>query len=107
MVRSVKNALRKILGKTLLRSWELHTILCELEAQINDRPLILLSEDPHDCAPLMPAHFLIGRELAPLPIPAASVSAPTNLSGLPTDETSVESMAGRVSGDSHLTREMD
>ncbi|XP_003382269.1 Pao retrotransposon peptidase family protein [Trichinella spiralis] len=80
LVRSMKNALRKVLGKALLRSWELHTVLCELEARINDRPLTLLSEDPHDCAPLTPAHFLIGRELASLPIPAASASAPTNAS---------------------------
>ncbi|KRY02933.1 hypothetical protein T12_14902, partial [Trichinella patagoniensis] len=78
----MKNALRKVLGKALLRSWELHTVLCELEARINDRPLTLLSEDPHDCAPLTPAHFLIGRELASLPIPAASASAPTNASSL-------------------------
>ncbi|XP_003370071.1 conserved hypothetical protein [Trichinella spiralis] len=82
LVRSMKNALRKVLGKALLRSWELHTVLCELEARINDRPLTLLSEVPHDCAPLTPAHFLIGRELASLPIPAASASAPTNASSL-------------------------
>ncbi|KRY51568.1 hypothetical protein T03_8525 [Trichinella britovi] len=62
LVKSMKNALRKVLGKALLRSWELHTVLCELEAQINDRPLTLLSEDPHDCVPLTPAHFLIRRE---------------------------------------------
>ncbi|KRZ16794.1 hypothetical protein T11_15773 [Trichinella zimbabwensis] len=82
LVRSMKSALRKVLGKELLRSWELHTVLCELEAQINDRPLTLLSDDPHDCAPLTPAHFLNGQELASLPIPAASASAPTNASGL-------------------------
>ncbi|KRY79194.1 hypothetical protein T4A_4881 [Trichinella pseudospiralis] len=62
MVRSVKNALRK--------------------ARINDRPLTLLSEDPNDCAPLTPAHFLIGRDLASLSTPAASTPAPTNTSGL-------------------------
>ncbi|KRZ00675.1 hypothetical protein T4B_10138, partial [Trichinella pseudospiralis] len=83
MVRSVKNALRKVLGKSFgCISWELHTILCELEARINDRPLTLLSEDPNDCAPLTPAHFLIGRDLASLSTPAASTPAPTNTSGL-------------------------
>ncbi|KRZ81787.1 hypothetical protein T08_10595 [Trichinella sp. T8] len=46
---------------------ELGTNLCELEARINNRPLMLLSEDPRDCAPLTPAHFPIGRELAALP----------------------------------------
>ncbi|KRX71653.1 hypothetical protein T06_55, partial [Trichinella sp. T6] len=67
LVRSVKNALRKVLGRSLLRFDELRTTLCELEARINNRPLTLLSEDPKDCAPLTPAHFLIGRELAALP----------------------------------------
>ncbi|KRZ52280.1 hypothetical protein T02_5340 [Trichinella nativa] len=52
LVSSVKNALRKVLGKELLRSWDLHTVLCDLEARINDRPLSLLNDDPHDCAPL-------------------------------------------------------
>ncbi|KRZ64335.1 hypothetical protein T08_6876, partial [Trichinella sp. T8] len=28
LVRMMKNALRKVLGKALLRSWELHTVLC-------------------------------------------------------------------------------
>ncbi|KRY50476.1 hypothetical protein T03_17431, partial [Trichinella britovi] len=51
LVSSMKNALRKVLGKELLRSWDLHTVLCELEARINDRPLSLLNDDPHDCAP--------------------------------------------------------
>ncbi|KRX77361.1 hypothetical protein T06_11788 [Trichinella sp. T6] len=46
LVSSVKNALRKVLGKNL------HTVLCDLEARINDRPLSLLNDDPHDCAPL-------------------------------------------------------
>ncbi|KRY27680.1 conserved hypothetical protein [Trichinella spiralis] len=36
LLRSVKNALRKVLGKELLRSWELHTVLCKLEAPISD-----------------------------------------------------------------------
>ncbi|KRX64128.1 hypothetical protein T06_4141 [Trichinella sp. T6] len=36
LVKSMKNALRKVLGKALLRISELHTVLCELEAQIND-----------------------------------------------------------------------
>ncbi|KRY06030.1 hypothetical protein T12_53 [Trichinella patagoniensis] len=61
------NALRKVLGRSLLRFDELRTTLCELEARINKRPLTLLNEDPKDCASLTPAHFLIGRELAALP----------------------------------------
>ncbi|KRZ88961.1 hypothetical protein T08_10117 [Trichinella sp. T8] len=41
-----RNALRKVLGTSLLRSDELQTILCKLEARINDRLLALLSKTP-------------------------------------------------------------
>ncbi|KRY09250.1 hypothetical protein T12_10555 [Trichinella patagoniensis] len=46
LVCSSKNALRKVLGTSLLRSDELQTILCKLEARINDRLLALLSKNP-------------------------------------------------------------
>ncbi|KRY08838.1 hypothetical protein T12_8353, partial [Trichinella patagoniensis] len=39
LVRSVKNTLRKILEKTTLDEEELTTVLCEIEAKINARPL--------------------------------------------------------------------
>ncbi|KRY28451.1 hypothetical protein T01_6433 [Trichinella spiralis] len=41
LVCSSKNALRKVLGTSLLRSDELQTILCKLEVRINDRLLAL------------------------------------------------------------------
>ncbi|KRZ17379.1 hypothetical protein T11_2493 [Trichinella zimbabwensis] len=41
----------------------------------------MLSDDPHDYAPLTPVHFLIGRELLSLLIPAAPASTLTNASG--------------------------
>ncbi|KRY26864.1 hypothetical protein T01_389 [Trichinella spiralis] len=77
LVRSVKNALRKVLERSLLRFDELRTTLCELEARINNRPLTLLSKNPKDCAPLTPAHFLIGRELAALPTSSAETPSGT------------------------------
>ncbi|KRY46389.1 hypothetical protein T03_11222 [Trichinella britovi] len=46
LVCSSKNALRKVLGTSLRRSDELQTILCKLEARINDRLLALLSKTP-------------------------------------------------------------
>lgn len=62
LVRSVKSALRKSLGlKTLTRN-ELDTILSEVEACINSRPLTSVDDSPRARnSPLTPAHFLIGR----------------------------------------------
>ncbi|KRY13164.1 hypothetical protein T12_16187 [Trichinella patagoniensis] len=46
---------------------ELHTTICEIEARINDRPIVLTGDIPSDRIALTPAHFLIGRELSRLP----------------------------------------
>ncbi|KRZ71301.1 hypothetical protein T10_12821 [Trichinella papuae] len=67
LIRSIKNALRKTIRGALLRYDELHTILCEIEARINDRPLVFMGDDISGAAVLIPAHFLIGRELSRLP----------------------------------------
>ncbi|KRX99145.1 hypothetical protein T4E_10779 [Trichinella pseudospiralis] len=67
LVRSVKTALRKVLAKALVSREELVTILCEIEARINARPLTTISDDSNDLEPLTPFHFLTGRTLMELP----------------------------------------
>ncbi|KRX12791.1 hypothetical protein T07_7237 [Trichinella nelsoni] len=67
LVRSVKTALRKVLAKALVSREELITILCEIEARINARPLTTISDDSNDLEPLTPVHFLTGRTLTELP----------------------------------------
>ncbi|KRX13015.1 Tigger transposable element-derived protein 6, partial [Trichinella nelsoni] len=62
IVRSVKESLKKVLGNTRLEEDELRTVLCEIEARINSRPLTFVGDDPNDPNPLTPFHFLIGRE---------------------------------------------
>ncbi|KRZ90747.1 hypothetical protein T08_10583 [Trichinella sp. T8] len=73
LVRSVKNTLKKILGKTTLDEEELTTVLCEIEAKINARPLTFVGDDVKDADALTPFHFLIGRSFVDLPM----MSTPT------------------------------
>ena len=50
------------------------TILTEVEAYLNCRPLVPISYDGDTVEPLTSGHFLIGRPLEALPDPSASVS---------------------------------
>ncbi|KRY74245.1 hypothetical protein T4A_10366 [Trichinella pseudospiralis] len=64
LVRSVKTALKATLGQCLAAPDELRTVLCEVEARVNDRPLTFVGSDLDEEMALTPAHFLIGRSLA-------------------------------------------
>ncbi|GFX69839.1 integrase catalytic domain-containing protein [Trichonephila clavipes] len=58
LVRTVKELLRRTLGKVIFTYEELLTILCECEKVVNSRPLTYLSEDMQDLTPITPARFL-------------------------------------------------
>ena len=62
LVRSVKLSLKKVLGKALLTFEELQTVLCEVEAVINGRPLVYQSEDDLQ-EMITPFHLMFGRNL--------------------------------------------
>ncbi|XP_066261326.1 uncharacterized protein [Euwallacea similis] len=66
-VKSTKFHLKRVVGETRLTYEETYTILTQIEACLNSRPLSPLSDDPNDLTPLTPAHFLIGESLTALP----------------------------------------
>lgn len=68
-VRSVKYHIKRVAGKALLKSEEFTTLLNQIEAVLNSRPLSLLPSDLKDPIPLTPLHFLIGRYLMSPPDP--------------------------------------
>ncbi|GBN44278.1 hypothetical protein AVEN_211377-1 [Araneus ventricosus] len=58
LVRTVKDLLRRTLGKAIFTYEELLTILCECEKVVNSRPLTYLSEDMQNLTPVTPAMCL-------------------------------------------------
>ncbi|GBM50957.1 hypothetical protein AVEN_114610-1 [Araneus ventricosus] len=58
IVRTVKELLRRTLGKAIFTYEELFTIICECEKVVNSRPLTYLSEDMQDLTLVTPAMFL-------------------------------------------------
>jgi hypothetical protein len=66
-VKSMKHHLRRTLGSHIATYEELCTLLAEIEACLNSRPLCALSSDPFNPTHLSPGHFLIGEPLTQLP----------------------------------------
>ena len=67
MVGLVKRPLKKVIGRACLNVIELSTILTEVEAVLNSRPLTYTYVNTKEEGPLTPAHFLCGHRLLSLP----------------------------------------
>ena len=79
-IKSMKYHLRRVIGNNAPAFEEFDTILTEIEACLNSRPLTAISSDPNDLSALTPAHFLIGRTLVGAPDPDYKIIAKSLLS---------------------------
>ncbi|XP_063919433.1 uncharacterized protein LOC135134638 [Zophobas morio] len=66
-IKSAKYHISRVTKNALLNYDQFYTLLVEIEACLNSRPLTPLSNDPNDLSPLTPGHFLIGSPLIALP----------------------------------------
>ena len=66
-IKSTKRHLLKVCGSAVLNFEELATLLCQIEACLNSRPLCPLTSELSDLESLTPGHFLVGAPLLSLP----------------------------------------
>ena len=83
LIGIVKNTLRKVLGRAFVTENELNTLLTEIEASINDRPLTNISTEPGSLIPLTPSQLMTGRLITPLPYVTPDLDDPA---WIPTNE---------------------
>lgn len=66
-VKSTKFHLKRVIGNSTLTYEEMSTVLSQVEACLNSRPLSMMPDSPNDPAPLTPGHFLVGEPLITVP----------------------------------------
>lgn len=69
-VKSTKTLILRSIGVHMLTSEELYTLLTQIEATLNSRPLSALTDDPTDFEALTPSHFLNLAPATSLPDPS-------------------------------------
>lgn len=66
-IKSAKFHLRRIVGNVALTYEDFNTVLTQIEAVMNSRPISPMSSDPNDLSFLTPGHFLIYDALNSIP----------------------------------------
>ncbi|XP_055710829.1 uncharacterized protein LOC129806329 [Phlebotomus papatasi] len=72
-VKSFKTHFMRVVGNVRLTYEELNTIIVQIEAVLNSRPLIALMDDPNDPRSLTPGDFLVGNAPTQLPVDPGDV----------------------------------
>ncbi|CAK1584061.1 unnamed protein product [Parnassius mnemosyne] len=62
-IKSTKHHLKRVIGTETLTYEEISTLLYQIEACLNSRPLSQVSTNAQDPTPLTPGHFIIGEPL--------------------------------------------
>lgn len=62
-IGSMKYHLKRVVGDKKLTFEEFSTVLIQIEACLNSRPLCPLPDNPEECDALTPGHFLVGGAL--------------------------------------------
>ena len=83
LIGVLKMGIRKVLGRALINLEELRTLVSELEATVNDRPLTYVVGELEDLEPLTPSMLVHGRRLIPYPFnfDEESLEDPTYMEG--------------------------
>lgn len=75
-VKSTKHHLRRVLGEQKLTFEEFSTLLAQIEACLNSRPLTPITENIEDLDVLTPGHFLVGGPVLSSPL-CPDIESPT------------------------------
>ncbi|XP_077990938.1 uncharacterized protein LOC144445269 [Glandiceps talaboti] len=67
LIGITKLCLKKVLRRAYVYEDELRTLLAEVEAVINDRPLTYVYGDSNEPLPLTPSQLIVGRNITTLP----------------------------------------
>ena len=62
-IGTCKNAIKKVLGKAMICCDELHTLIREVQAIVNNRPLTYVSSDIEELEVLSPSHLIYGHQI--------------------------------------------
>jgi len=66
-IRTIRKILQLLLREQVTADESLATLMCEVEAIMNSRPITTVSSDPNDIEPLTPNHLLLLKSEVALP----------------------------------------